>query len=101
MDELIDEVERLGGQVEDNLIESWIEVLEMELVKTLAGPCHRRAMPTPPEPQKDYRSTRAAGVAHRERLIAAQGIPNEALRLTGTNGTYRTFGAQRRDRPLI
>lgn len=93
MDKLIAEVERLVDQVEDILIASWIEVFEMELVKTLAGPCHRHAMPTPPGPQKDYRFTKAAGVAHKERLIAAQGIPNEALRLTGTNGTYRTFGA--------
>jgi hypothetical protein len=54
MDKLIPEVERLGDQVEDILIESWIEVFEMELVKTLAGPCHRRAMPTLPGPLKDY-----------------------------------------------
>lgn len=54
MDKLIAEVERLRDQVEDTLLESWIEVFEMELVKTLAGPCHRHALPTLPGPQKDY-----------------------------------------------
>jgi hypothetical protein len=54
MDKLIAEGERLHDQVEDTLLESWIEVFERELVKTLAGPCRRRALPTPPGPQKDY-----------------------------------------------
>ena len=54
MDKLIAEVERLRDHVEDTLLESWIEVFDKELVKTLAGPCHRRALPTLPGPQKDY-----------------------------------------------
>jgi hypothetical protein len=54
MNRLITEVERLRDQVEDTLFESWIEVFDMELVKTLAGPCHRRALPTLPGPQKNY-----------------------------------------------
>jgi hypothetical protein len=54
MNRLITEVERLRDQVEDTLFESWIEVFDMELVKTLAEPCHRRALPTLPGPQKNY-----------------------------------------------
>jgi hypothetical protein len=54
MNNLIAEVERLRDQVEDTVFESWIEVFDMELVKTLAGPCHRRALPTLPGPPKNY-----------------------------------------------
>ena len=61
MDKLIAEVERLRDHGEDTLLESWIEVFEMELVKALVGPCRRRALPTPPGPQNDYQVPQGGG----------------------------------------